>query len=143
MKIENGGTADVQGESVYLAHHFALSCCVPIILSAPRNKLGDDVPVQLIRHVPQKITHGDEGLIGTTSVDHTVRIIVKDLLLKGVQGLIELEPSMARGEGHHKDVGLGAFDGIVLDTGVNGLQDVVGTEAESADIKSGIGDQAE
>ena len=26
---------------------------------------------------------------------------------------------MARGEGRHKDVGLGAFDGIVLDTGID------------------------
>ena len=30
-----------------------------------------------------------------------------------------------------------------MDTGVNGLQDVVSTEAESADIESSIGDQAE
>ena len=50
---------------------------------------------------------------------------------------------MASGESRHKDIGLGAFDGIVLDTGVNGLQDVVGAEAESADIESGIGDEAE
>ena len=48
-------------------------------------------------------------MIGTPSVDHTVRIIVKDLFLEGVQRLIELEPSMARGEGRHKDVGLGAL----------------------------------
>ena len=143
MKIENSRTADVQGETAYLAHHFPLSCRVPIILSAPRNKLGGDVPVQFIRHVPQKITRGEEGLIGTPSVDHTVRILVKDLLLKGVEGLVELQSSMARSESRHKDVGLGAFDGIVLDTGVNGLQDVVGTEAESADIESSIGDESE
>ena len=134
MKIENSRTADVQSETAYLTHHFAVSCFVPIILSAPRNKLGDDVSVQFIRHVPQKITRGDEGLIGTPSVNHTVRIIVKDLFLEGI---------MARGEGCHKDVGLGAFDGIVLDTGVNGFQDVIGTEAESADIESGIGDESE
>ena len=121
MKIENSGTADVQGETAYLAHDFTLSCRVPIILGAPRNKLSDDVPVQLVRHVPQKITRGDEGLIGTPSVDHTVRIVLKDLLLKGVQGLVELQSSMTRGESRHKDIGLSAFDGIVLDTGVNGL----------------------
>ena len=142
MTIENGGATDVQGESTYFAHHFALSCRVPIVLSAPRNKLGDDVPVQFIRHVPQKITRGDGGLIGTPSVDHTVHIIVKDLLLKSIEGLIEFEPSMTRGESRHKNVGLGAFDGIVLDTGVDGLQDVVDTEAESADVESGIGDEA-
>ena len=50
---------------------------------------------------------------------------------------------MARGESRHKDIGLGAFDGIVLDTGVNGLQDIVGTEAERADVESGVGDEAE
>ena len=50
---------------------------------------------------------------------------------------------MARGESRHKDIGLGAFDGIVLDTGVNGLQDIVRAEAESADIEGGIGDEAE
>ena len=70
-------------------------------------------------------------------------IIVKDLLLKGVEGLVEFEPSVTRGEGHCEDVGFGDFDGILLDAGVDGLQDVVGTEAEGADIESGIGDETE
>ena len=50
---------------------------------------------------------------------------------------------MTGGESCHKNVGLGAFDGIVLDTGVDGFQDVVGTEAERAEIEGGIGDEAE
>ena len=62
------------------------------------------------------MTGGDGGLIGTPSINHTVRIIVKDLFLEGV---IELQSTMARGESRHKDVGLGAFDGIVLDTGID------------------------
>ena len=49
---------------------------------------------------------------------------------------------MARGESRHKNVGLGAFDSIVLDAGVDGFQDIVGTEAERADIQGGIGDEA-
>ena len=65
------------------------------------------------------------------------------MFLKGVQRLVELEPSMARSESRHEDIGLGAFDGIVLDAGIDSLQDIVGTEAESADIESGIGDEAE
>ena len=80
-------------------------------------------------------------MIGTPSVDHTVRIIVKDLFLEGVQRLVELEPSMARSESRHEDIG--AFDGIVLDAGIDSLQDVVGTEAESADVEGGNGDEAE
>ena len=143
MEIKNRRSADVQRETAYLAHYFACASRVPIILGAPRNELGDDVSVQFIGHVPQKITRGNRGLIGTPLVHNTIGIIVKDLLLKGVEGLVELEPSMARGESRHKDVGFGAFDGIVLDTGVNGLQDVVGTEAESADIESSIGDEPE
>ena len=143
MKIENSGASDVQRETAYLANHFSSTGLVPIILGASRNELGDDVPVEFIRHVPQKITFGDGGLTGTPLVHDTIGIEIKDLLLKGVQGLVELEPSMARCESRHKDVGLGAFDGIVLDTGVDGLQDVVGTEAENADIESGIGDEAE
>ena len=86
------------------------------------------------------MTGGDGGLIGTPSINHTVRIIVKDLFLEGV---IELQSTMARGESRHKDVGLGAFDGIVLDTGVDGFYYVVGTEVESADIESGIRDESE
>ena len=74
-------------------------------------------------------------------------IIVKDLLLKGVEGLVEFEPSVTRGEGRYEDVGFGDFDGILLDAGVDGLQDVVGTDAEGADIdfasKGGIGDETE
>ena len=121
MKIENGGAADVQSETEYLAHHVTCAGRVPIILGTPRNKLGDDVPIYFIRHVPQKITRGNGGLTGTPSVDHTVRIIVKDLLLKGVERLVEFQPGVTGGEGRHKDVGLGTFDGIVLDTGVDSL----------------------
>ena len=50
---------------------------------------------------------------------------------------------MTGGESCHKNVGLGAFDGIVLDTGVDSLQDVVGTEAERTEIEGSIGDEAE
>ena len=84
LKIENGRPADVQGETAYLTHHFAATGLVPIILGAPRNKLGDDVSVQFIRHVPEKIPGGNAGLTGTTLVHHTICIVVKDLLLKGV-----------------------------------------------------------
>ena len=50
---------------------------------------------------------------------------------------------MTRGERRHKDIGLGAFDGIVLDTGVDGFQNVVGTEAERTEIESRIRNEAE
>ena len=50
---------------------------------------------------------------------------------------------MTGGESRHKDIGLGAFDSIVLDTGVDGLQNVVGTEAERAEIEGSIGDEVE
>ena len=82
-------------------------------------------------------------MAGTPLIHDTIGIIIQDLLLKGVQGLVELQSSMERGESRHKDVGFGAFDSIVVDTGVDGLQDVVGTEAERADIQGGIGDEAE
>ena len=143
MEIEDGGAADVQGETAYLTHHFACAGRIPIILSAPRNKLSDDVSVQFIRHVPQKIADGNAGLAKTPLVHDTVGIIVEDLLLKGIEGLVEFEPSMARGESCYEDIGFGAFNSIVLDTGVNGLQDVVGTEAEGADIESSVGDETE
>ena len=45
---------------------------------------------------------------------------------------------MIGGEGRHKDIGLGAFDRIVMDTGVDGLQDVVGAQSEGTYIKGGI-----
>ena len=48
---------------------------------------------------------------------------------------------MARGESCYEDVGFGPFDGILLDASVDGLQDVVGTEAEGADIEGGIRDE--
>ena len=50
---------------------------------------------------------------------------------------------MTGGESRHKDVGLRTFDGIVVDTRVDGLQDVVGTEAERTDIQGGIRNEAE
>ena len=79
----------------------------------------------------------------TPLVHDTVGIIVEDLLLKGVEGLVEFEPSMTRGESRFEDVGFGPFDRILLDAGVDGLQDVVGTEAEGAEIDSSIGDETE
>ena len=143
MKIENSGTTDVQSETADLAHHFASTGLVPIILSAPGNKLSDDVSIQFVRHVPQKIPGGNTGLTGTPLVHDAICVIVEDLLLKGVQRLVELESSMARRESRHKDVGFSTFDGIVLDTGVDGFQDVVGTETERADIESSVGDEPE
>ena len=50
---------------------------------------------------------------------------------------------MARGESRRKDVGLGAFDGIVLHAGVDGVQDVVSAEAERANIEGGIRNECE
>ena len=50
---------------------------------------------------------------------------------------------MTGGESRHKNVGLSAFDRIVVDTGVDSLQDVVGTEAERAEIEGSIGDEIE
>ena len=50
---------------------------------------------------------------------------------------------MTGGESCHKNIGLGAFDGIVLDTGVDSFQDVVGTEAERTEIEGSIGDEIE
>ena len=72
-------------------------------------------------------------MTGTSLVHHTICIIIEDLLLKGVQGLVELESSMTGGESGHENVGLGAFDSIVVDTGVDSLQDVVGTKAERSE----------
>ena len=60
-------------------------------------------------------------MTGTPFVHHTISVIIEDLLLKGVQGLIQLQSSMTGGESGYKDIGLGAFGGIVLDTGVDGL----------------------
>ena len=50
---------------------------------------------------------------------------------------------MTGGESRHENVGLGAFDSIVLDTGVDSNQDIVGTEAERAEIEGSIGDEIE
>ena len=48
-------------------------------------------------------------------------MIVEDLLLKGIEGLVEFEPSMTRSESCYEDVGFCPFDGILLDAGVDGL----------------------
>ena len=45
---------------------------------------------------------------------------------------------MTGGEGRHEDIGLGAFDRIVMYTGVDGPQDVVGAQSAGTDVKSGI-----
>ena len=50
---------------------------------------------------------------------------------------------MTGSESCHENVGLGAFDSIVVDTGVDSLQNVVGTKAERAEIEGSIGDEIE
>ena len=79
----------------------------------------------------------------TPLVHHTVCIIIEDLLLKGVQGLVELQSSMTGSESGYENIGLGAFDSIVVDTGVDSFQDVVGTKAERTEIEGSIGDEVE
>ena len=83
-KIQDSRTANIEGESSDLADHFVLLCLVPVILCAPGNKLGDNVTMEIIGHVPQKNANGDGRLIGTSFVDHIVRVVMKYLLLEGV-----------------------------------------------------------
>ena len=58
--------------------------------------------------------------------------------MEDIKGLIEFEPSVTGGEGGYKDIGFGAFDRIVMYTGVDSLQDVVPAQTESADVEGGI-----
>ena len=51
----------------------------------------------------------------------------------------EFQSGVTGGEGRHKDIGLAAFDRIVMCTGVDSLQDVVGAQSKSADVEGGIG----
>ena len=60
-------------------------------------------------------------------VDDTVVVAEEHLLLKSMEGLVQLEPGVARGESGDKNIGLGPFRGVVLDAGVNSFQNVVGT----------------
>ena len=66
-------------------------------------------------------------LTGFPFVDDTVCVVEEYLLPKGVEGLVQLEPGVAGGEGGDKNVGLGPSRGVILDAGVNSFQNVVGT----------------
>ena len=52
-------------------------------------------------------------------------VIIKHLLLKGVEGLVQLEPGVACGEGGDKCIGLDPFGGVVIYTGVDSFQNVI------------------
>ena len=82
-------------------------------------------------------------MTGTPFVHYTIGIVIKDLLLKGIQGLVELESSMTGSERCYENIGLGAFDSIVLDAGINGLQDIISAKAEGAEFEGGIRDKPE
>ena len=45
---------------------------------------------------------------------------------------------MTGGEGGYEDIGLGAFDRIVIYTGVHGSQNVVGAQSEGTDVEGNI-----
>ena len=82
-------------------------------------------------------------MTGAPLVHHTIGIVIEDLLLKGVQGLVELQSSMTGSESGYENIGFGTFDGIVVDAGVNGFQNVVGAKAEGAEFEGGIRDESE
>lgn len=42
-------------------------------------------------------------------------------------------------EGGNEDIGLGAFDRIVMHTGIDTLQIIVGTQSEGTDVEGIIG----
>ena len=45
---------------------------------------------------------------------------------------------MTGGEGGYEDIGLGAFERIVIHTGVHGFQNVVGAQSQSTDVEGSI-----
>ena len=51
-----------------LETYFALACLVTVIFSTPGNELSDDVTIQFIPHVAEKIANGDGRLIGAPFV---------------------------------------------------------------------------
>ena len=85
VEIEDGRPADVQGETAYLAKDFSSTGLVPIILCTPRNELGNDVPIQFIRHIAQKIPDGNAALARTPLVHDTVGIS-RGLAVEGCRG---------------------------------------------------------
>lgn len=84
VKIEDSQTANIQGESPDIADHFSLHCRVTVVFDTTRDEFCDDVTIEFIRHVPEKVAGGDEGLNRVPFVHHTIGIIVKDLLLEGM-----------------------------------------------------------
>ena len=42
-------------------------------------------------------------------------------------------------EGSNDDIGLGALDGIVMHTGIDSLQSIVGTQSEGTDVEGILG----
>ena len=42
-------------------------------------------------------------------------------------------------EGNNEDIGLGALDGIAMHTGIDSLQNIVGTQSEGSDVEGVIG----
>ena len=50
---------------------------------------------------------------------------------------------MTGSESRHENVGLGPFDSVVMDAGINGFQDIIGAKAEGAEFEGGIRDEPE
>ena len=50
---------------------------------------------------------------------------------------------MTGSESCYENIGLGAFDSIVVDAGVNGFQDIIGAKAERTEIEGSIRDETE
>ena len=120
---------NVEGKTADLAFRFAVAGQVTIIFGTIRHKFRNDVPLQFVSHLAEKVTHRNARLVEFPSVDDRIGVVVQHLLLEDVEVTIELEAGPTGGERGDKDVGLGTGFDVVVYVGINHFHDVINANA--------------
>lgn len=108
VEVEDGLSPRVEGEATHLATFFSRSSAIGIIFGTTFHELFDRVSPTFVFELYQESSSQQVGLSSCHEADDRVGVHVEYTGEEGVQTFaIQLDGSVRRGEGSHKDVGVG------------------------------------
>ena len=133
VEVEDGLSPRVEGEATHLATFFSRSSAIGIIFGTTFHELFDRVSLPFVFELSQESSSQQVGLSSCHEADDRIGVHVEYTGEEGVQTFaIQLDGSVRRGEGRHKDVGVGTQLTYVL------LQGMVHVDHLLARGKSGV-----
>ena len=104
VEVDEFGSRVVQAKAADLAHGLSTLGTVGVVLGTSRHEFHDVVPLALVRQVAQVIAEGRVEARGVVHVDDGVGVVLKDAGVQGFHDVVQMQTSVAGGEGGQKDV---------------------------------------